>query len=293
MRPEKTVCVAFLCIVLISGCINQFGISGEKRESEEIFESTVSAGELSLEVETHNGYIEVHLWDKSSYRIEVIKWARASSGEEAQKIADNLRVDFKERTGTETVLELDVEQKNNTGTDISVYLPSLSFNTIDLRTSNGYISIIDRISANEVSLESSNGYITGSLQAEEIVISTSNGMVSGNFTGENVVVRTSNGRVDIDCGNGIYSIETSNGSVDVRTGDAGSYDISTSNGSITVTVKGDVSFDLKSSNAIIDVEVSLVTYILNNRSHKKGYTTEDAPVTIDAETSNGSITVRD
>jgi DUF4097 and DUF4098 domain-containing protein YvlB len=293
MRPEKTVFAAFLCVVLLSGCINQFGISGERRESEEIFESTVSAVELSLEIVAHNGYIEVQLWEKSSYRIEVTKWARASSGEEAQKIADNLRVDFKERTGAEVVLELDVEQKNNTGTEITVYLPSVSFNTIDLGTSNGYISILDTLTANEVSLESSNGYITGSLSADEITVTTSNGMVSGSFMGEDVVIKTSNGRVDIDCGNGTYTIETSNGSVDVRTGDSGSYDMSTSNGSITVTAPGDFSFDLRSSNAVIDVAVPLVTYTVNTRDHKKGYTTDDAPISIYAETSNGSITVKD
>jgi len=293
MRPEKTVCVAFLCGVLLSGCINQFGISGERRESEEIFESTVSAEELSLEIVAHNGYVEIQLWEKSSYRIEVTKWARASSAEEAQKIADDLQLNFKERAGTEVVLELDVEQKNNTGTEITVYLPSVSFNTIDLETSNGYISIMDTLTANEVSLESSNGYIKGSLSADKITVTTSNGMVSGSFTGEDVVIRTSNGRVDIDCGNGTYTIETSNGSVDVRTGDSGSYDMSTSNGSIRVTVTGEFSFDLSSSNAVIDVAVPLVTYTVNNRDHKKGYTTENAPVSIYAETSNGSITVKD
>jgi DUF4097 and DUF4098 domain-containing protein YvlB len=291
MRPDITVLATVICVVLLSGCVNQLGISGERQESEEVFENSLSAEELSLAFESHNGFIEVLLWDESGYRIEVTKWARASSAEEARRIADSLQVNFDEDTGRETTLEMDIEQKDNTGADFRAYIPSISLNTLDLKTSNGYISIKDALTANDISLTTSNGYISASCSARTLSVSTSNGQITGFFEGEHVEIETSNGRVDIQCGDGVYTIATSNGSVDIETGNSGSYDITSSNGRVTVTAQEDFSFDLSTSHASIDIQVAPVTYTIDERTHKKGYTAQGASVSISVETSNGSITV--
>ena len=290
MRPDMTALAVFFCVVLLSGCMGQYGITGEKRESERLFENTVSAEILSLDFESHNGFIEVSIWDNPSYRIEITTWARASSAEEAQRIADDLRVDFSEATGTEVILELDIENRDNTGAEIRAYIPAISLNTLTLETSNGYISLEDALTATDISLTSSNGQITASCSAEDITVTTSNGRITGSFEGEDVEMRTSNGQIDVQCGTGNYSLTTSNGRVKVTTGESGSFDISTSNGSVTVIAQGDFSFDLSTSNASIDIRVAPVTYTIDERSHKKGYSAEeDAPLSISVSTSNGMI----
>ncbi|MGC1121805.1 MAG: DUF4097 family beta strand repeat-containing protein [Candidatus Methanofastidiosia archaeon] len=280
-------------LILSLGCVGQGGIGPfVQKEVEQLFENEISPDILSLDFETHNGYIELSIWDKSSYRIEVTKWAQATTSSEALEKAEALKVDFSEteRSG-EVTLTLRTELERNTGAHFRVYLPAAPLNIVSLSTSNGHIQV-DEITASRVVLQTSNAHVQGSLTADAITVGTSNGTVEGVFRGENVTIDTSNARVDIECGEGgTYKIRTSNGRVDLNIGSRGTFDISTSNATIDITVKGDFNFDLSTSNARITVNAGEVVYTLNTDRNKKGFTAENPEVFITASTSNGSITV--
>lgn len=269
----KKLAVLGVCILLL-GCIDQ----GEKvsiiprEEVLEIFESNIE-GDISVDFLTHNGYIEIFLWDKSSYRIEATKWARSTTSEDAKKTAENMKVDFSEEVEAGGItLVLETEECINAGVEITAYLPKVSFHTVDLSSFNGDIEVEEMIAA-DVSLVTLNGDITASVTADNIKAKTSNGKIRGFYQGNQTTIETSNGRIDIECGN------------------SGEYDIETVNGDIDVIVSSDFKFNLKTTIGDIAVEADNVVYTRDDSNHKKGYTAEDYTVIVTASTTVSSITV--
>jgi DUF4097 and DUF4098 domain-containing protein YvlB len=285
--------VIMLILILSLGCVGQDGIGPfVQKEVEQLFENEISPDMLSLDFETHNGYIELSIWDNPSYRIEVTKWAQATTSDEALEKAEALKVDFSEtELSGEVTLTLRTEPEKNTGAHFKVYIPAAPLNRIDFSTSNGYIQV-EEITASSIILETSNAHVRGSLTADTITVNTSNGSVEGFFQAETVTIDTSNARVDIECGEGgTYRVQTSNGRVNMDIGSKGTFNISTSNAAVDITVKGDFDFDLSSSNARITVSAGDVTYTQDTGWSKKGSTAENPEVFITASTSNGNITV--
>ena len=274
-------------IILFMGCLDQGTGVLQKEEIFQTFENPIS-GEISLDFTTHNGYIEVYLWDDQAYKVEVNKWARASTSREAKRRAEALEVEFSDTGGT---LVLKVEMENNAGADVKAYLPRSTFGDIELDTTNGYIQVED-ITVSSASLETTNGFIEASIHAEDIRAETTNGRVGGFYQGNNVNISTTNGRIDVECGDGgTYTLETTNGMVEVDVGTQGKFDISTTNGSVSITVTGDFSFDLRTTNGTVTVDAENVTYTKEDKTHKKGYTLEGAGLTLEVYTTNSNITV--
>jgi DUF4097 and DUF4098 domain-containing protein YvlB len=304
-------------LILFLGCVDQGIDIGErlglhKEELLETFENTLEAEEISLDFRTYNGYIEIHLWDREEYKIEVSKWARAATSAEAAEKVQEIQVTFSEteKAGVVT-LTVDMEYEKNAGADIRAYLPEIPFDTVELSSSNGHIETEEigassvsldtsnghiqtgAITASSVSLETSNGYVDATVTADDIRVRTSNGRIGGFFQGETVDLDTSNGSIDIECGDGgKYTIQTSNARIDVTTGSRGEFDISTSNGTIDILVLSDFNFDLRTSNAAITVKADSVTYETDSKDHKEGSTAAETEVSVRASTSNSDITVR-
>ena len=263
-----------LGLFLFLGCIDQ----GEdvsilpKEEILEVFEKNIEVEEISLDFQNYNGYIEVYLWDKWSYRIEVNKWARATTSQDAKRDVENLEVDFSEVIEDGIILTLETEDKISAGADVTAYLPRGTFTTVNLSTFNGYIQV-EEMTALDATLVTANGTIRGVITASTLRVTTSNGKIQGFYHGSIVTLETTNGRIDIECGlNGEYDIETVNGDIDV-------------------IVYSDFTFNLKSTVGDILVDADNVVYVLDERDHKKGYTSEDTQLTILASTTFGSVTV--
>ncbi len=277
--------IVLVGLILTLGCVGQVGFL--KEVVREVFENSVT-GEISLDFETYNGHIEIHVWDEQTCKVEVNKWAQAATSKEAKEKAQNIRVDF---SVTGTAVTLKVEEVKYAGADVVAYLPRKSFSTVELTTSNGYI-MTEEITASNVSLVTSNGYIEASIIAEDITVKTSNAEIKGFFQGNRVNIETSNGQIDVECGDGgQYDVKTSNAKVNVSIGARGEVTVSTSNGSIDMRVAGDFDFDLETRNAEIRVDAGELTYTLDSKTHKKGFTSNEPGVSIRASTSNGSITV--
>ena len=285
--------IPLIGLILFLGCVNQFeSIAHYKEEVPEVFENNVDAGEISLDFQTFNGFTEIHLWDKKSYRIEVNKWARATTSEEAERKAQDLQVDLsEERTEGKLTLTLKVESIKNTGAEIKAFLPRTTFDAIYLSTANSYI-LVEEIYAKDVFLNTTNGYCEAYITASTIRVNTTNGFVKGFYDGNEVTIETSNGKIEIACGDaGTYVVGTTNGFINVSGGSSGSYTISTTNGSINVTLTGDFVFDLETTMGVITVDADTITYTLDEKNHMKGYTREGALLTVTASTTNGTVTV--
>jgi len=282
-----TYVVLVTILVLLAGCVEE-GLDF-KKEVTETFENVIDTDKISLDFTTRNGSFDIRIWDNESYKIEVEKWARASTAEKAQTAAEELDARFSEKTtGGTLVLTIDVKYKRNTGANITAYVPR-NFETIDLSTSNGAI-MTEEIEAEDVSLSTSNGSIEAYISAPKIRLDTSNGRIKGYYEGDDVSLNTSNDMIDVECGDGEYKIETSNGIIKLETGTQGVFGLSTSNGNITIDAGGEFSFDLSTTNGTISVDAKTLT--LNEKTHKKGYTAEDADLSFTATTTNGSVTVK-
>ncbi len=277
--------IIVLIIILCAGCVDQGGLL-QKEEATEVFEDSIEV--ISVDCETFNGYIELHTWDSETYKIEVNKWARASTSAKAREIVEQMQVNFSDTNG---VLTVTMEYERNAGANITVYIPGTSLDTVELSTTNGYIQTED-ITASRISLRTTNGFIEASATGDDVTATTTNGRIQGFYQGETVNIETTNGKVDIECGdNGVYTITTTNGRIDIKAGSRGEFDISTSNADIDITVKGDFAFDLKTTNGVLTVKDGEINYSQDSRTHKKGYTTPEPDISITASTTNGDVTV--
>lgn len=256
--------ILLLLIILTAGCVNQ-GV-GPREEAQDLFEGELDADVISLDIETFNGFIEVHFWDKKTMQIKVEKWVRGSS---AQEKLHNMEVQYTSNKGK---ISVKVPSMTNAGADISVFIPQMPIDTVALTTSNHHIEL-EEITANTVSLNTSNGPVTAYVTADTITVTTSNGSVHGVFDGKTVTIKTSNAGIDIEIGS------------------SGDYNITTSNAGIDIAANDDFGFDLNTSNGNITVKDGEIVYALTDKTHKKGFTAQDAPVFVTASTSNGSITV--
>jgi uncharacterized protein YaiE (UPF0345 family) len=255
-----------LLLIVVAGCVDQ-GV-GPREEAIEIHEGELDADVVSLDIETFNGFIEVHFWEKETMQVYMVKWARGNSAEE--KVL-NMEVDYSLHEGRITVRV--PSSIMNAGADVSVYLPQKPVDTIALTTSNHHI-VLEEVTANTISLKTSNGSISAYVTADIIEAKTSNGSIKGFFKGKIVSIDTSNARIDVDIGS------------------SGDYDLTTSNADIDISVDGDFGFDLSTSNGYIEIENGETVFALTGKTHKRGFTAEDASVFVTASTSNANITAR-
>jgi DUF4097 and DUF4098 domain-containing protein YvlB len=262
-----------LIIILSLGCLDQSEDMSilPREESLEVFEGNI-AGDISVDVKIYNGYIEIYMWDKPSYRIEAVKWARAPTSEEAKEMAEDITVDFSEEREEDITLVLKTEETITAGVDVTVYLPRTTFTTVDVSTLNGHIKM-EEMHATDVFLVTANGDITADVTADTLKVKTTNGKIRGFYHGSQTIIETGNGRID------------------VKLGTTGEYDMKTTNGDIDITVASDFTFNVRTTVGDITVEADNVVYTLEDKDHKKGYTAADAPVVIIASTTTSSITV--
>ncbi len=273
--------IAAVILLVFAGCVDQLRQIEQHEDVSkpyteeilEISENTIETDKISLDFTTCNGFMEIHLWEKESYKIEVNKWAKGETSEEAKTLAETLQVTLSEEIkGQTTTIRVKAEFKKDTGTDITAYLPRKAFDIVELSSINGYLET-EEITASYVSLETVNGSIEAHVTADSIRVRTVNGGIKGFFQGD-----------DID-------ISTVNGDIAIQAGSVGVFDISTVNGDIDMTVDSDFTFDLEISHGKISVRADGVTYTLDTKTHKKGSTAEDANVSVKASTANGSIAV--
>ena len=235
---------------LIAGCevnLNTEGLSAREVKTFKV------AGPPEVVLDTFDGAIELHSWDKSEVEVEVEKRAME------QMLLDEITIDAQQQGDKIIIKVTGPARPRNRGVIIGMHIsPTARLRVAVPRSAN-------------VNATSGDGSIRAEAIEGKIVLHTTDGSVTATRLGGDIQIRSGDGAIRIDNTTGKLDLETDDGSIGVeagpsvlrlRTGDgsvrvaidantvmADNWDIITSDGSITVTLPG-------LFNAEIDAETS-------------------------------------
>ena len=235
--------------VMFAGCEVNLNTEGLSAREVKTFKVT---GQPEVVLDTFDGSIELHSWDRNEIEVEVEKRAME------QTLLDEIKVDAQQE-GDKIVVRVTGPRAERHGVTIGMHISP----TARLR-----VAVPKNANINAVSGD-------GSIKAEaiegRIVLRTSDGSITGTRLGGDIQVRSGDGSIRIDNTTGKLDLETDDGSVGVdarpsvlhlRTGDgsvrvalepetvmADNWDITTTDGSVVVTLPGVF-------NAELDAETS-------------------------------------
>jgi hypothetical protein len=235
--------------VLLAGCEVNLNTEGLSARELKTFKVT---GQPELVLDTFDGSIELHSWDRNEIEVEVEKRAME------QVLLDEIKIDAQQE-GDKIVVKVTGPRGNRHGVTIGMHISP----TARLR-----VAVPKNANINAMSGD-------GSIRAEaiegKIVLRTSDGTIVGTRLGGDIQMRSGDGSIRIENATGKLDLETDDGSVGVearpsvlhlRTGDGSvrvtldpdtvmtdNWDITTSDGTVVVTLPG-------LFNAELDAETS-------------------------------------
>jgi hypothetical protein len=246
----RSATVLLVSSVVLAGCevnLNTEGLSAREVKTFKV------VGQAELVLDTFDGAIEVHSWDKNEIEVEIEKRAME------QTLLDEIKIDAEQQGDKITIKITGPTRQQYRGVTIGMHVSP----TARLRVA------VPR----HINLTATSG--DGSIRAEaiegRIVLNTTDGSVTGTRLGGDVQIRSGDGSIRIDKSTGKLDLETVDGSIGLeaqpsvlraRTGDgsiratiepdavmADNWDISTSDGTVVVTLPG-------LFNAELDAETS-------------------------------------
>jgi hypothetical protein len=235
---------------LLAGCEVNLNTEGLSARELKTFKVT---GQPEVVLDTFDGAIELHSWDRNEIEVEVEKRAME------QALLDEIKVDIQQQGDKIVVKVTGPSRGDRRGVTIGMHISP----TARLR-----VAVPKNANINAMSGD-------GSIRAEaiegRIVLRTSDGSITGTRLGGDIQMRSGDGSIRVDNSTGKLDIETEDGSVGVearpsvlhlRTGDgsvrvtlepetvmADNWDITTSDGGVVVTLPG-------LFNAELDAETS-------------------------------------
>ena len=235
---------------VLAGCevnLNTEGLSARELKTFKVI------GQPEVVLDTFDGAIELHSWDRNEVEVEVEKRAME------QALLDEIKIDAQQQGDKIVIKVTGPPRGDRRGVTIGMHISP----TARLR-----VAVPKNANINAVSGD-------GSIRAEAIegtiVLRTSDGSVTGTRLGGDIQVRSGDGSIRIDNATGKLDLETEDGSVGVdarpsvlhlRSGDgsvrvtlepetvmADNWEITTSDGNVVVTLPG-------LFNAELDAETS-------------------------------------
>jgi hypothetical protein len=240
-----------LAALTLAGC--EVNLNSEGIVSRDTKKFTVT-GSPEVELDTFEGSIEVHSWDRDEVEVEIEKRAME------QALVDEMKVTA-EQQGNRIVVKIAPPSRGDSFDGIQVgvhFSPSARLRVVVPRNSQLTASSGD----GSISVEDISGKIT---------LRTNDGAVRGSMVSGEVVVRSGDGSIRLDRAEGKLDLETDDGSITLeakpsvlraRTTDGAirlevqpdtivteDWDLQTADGSIVLTLPGNF-------NAIIDAETN-------------------------------------
>lgn len=239
-----------IACMLLAGC--EVNLNTEGLSARETLTFKVS-GQPQVVLDTFDGVIELHSWDRPEVEVEIEKRAME------QSLIDEMKVDSSEKNGVVRVRVTGPSRTDFRGVTIGMHIsPTARLRVAVPRNSN---------------VEATSG--DGSIRAEAIegrlVLSTTDGTITGTRLGGDIQIRSGDGSIRLDNVTGKLDLETTDGSITVearptvlkaRTGDGAiratiepdtmmtdNWDLTTSDGTVVLTLPG-------SFNAELDAETS-------------------------------------
>jgi len=234
---------------LLAGCevnLNTEGLSAREVKTFKV------AGQPEVVLDTFDGAIELHSWDRNEIEVEVEKRAME------QTLLDEIKIDAQQQ-GDKIIVKVTGPRAERHGVTIGVNIsPTARLRVAVPRSAN-------------ITAMSGDGSIRAEAIEGKIVLRTSDGSVTATRLGGDIQIRSGDGSIRVDNATGKLDLETDDGSVGVearpsvlhlKTGDGSvrvtlepetvmtdNWDITTSDGNVTVTLPG-------LFNAELDAETS-------------------------------------
>jgi DUF4097 and DUF4098 domain-containing protein YvlB len=249
MRLTVTACV-LVATTVIAGC--EVNLQTEGLSARETKTFTVT-GQPQLVLDTFDGAIELHSWDRPEVEVEIEKRAME------QTLLDEIKVTSEQKGDVITLTVTGPTRQQFRGVTVGVHISP----TARLRVAVPRQSHIQATSGD------------GSIRAEaldgKLLLTTVDGSVVGSRLGGEITIRTGDGSIRLDNATGHLDLETTDGSIvldakptvlKARTGDGSirvqiepdtvmtdNWDLTTSDGTVVVTLPG-------LFNAEVDAETS-------------------------------------
>lgn len=252
-----------------------------------------------LIVRSRNGRVELASAGVSEITVEGQVRVRGTTQAEADANLEQVQIVAQADANDPKTFRIELKvpealKRNSPGANFIVKLPAPCAAEVD--TSNGSIQVIGL--KGPVTLNTSNGAVRAEDIDGDLTVDTSNGGVVVSNVAGNCAVDTSNGPVEVQGTRGDVQVDTSNGSVrvDISPPTAGTVVLDTSNGSINATLPAQMAADLKldTSNGRVNVDLGDIPTKVQRRSktHLTASINGGAGARIEADTSNGSITLK-
>ncbi len=221
----------------VAGCevnLNTEGLSARETKTFKV------AGQPEVILDTFDGSIELHSWDRAEVEVEIEKRAME------QALLDEITVEAKQNGDTITVKVTGPRRTEFRGVTVGVHIsPTARLRVAVPRNSN--------IQAN-----SSDGSIRAEAIEGKLVLTTADGSITGSRLGGNIQIRSGDGSIRLDNVTGALDLETTDGSIGLdakasvlkaRTGDGSiraqiepdsamtdNWDLTTSDGTVTLVL---------------------------------------------------------
>ncbi|MFA5910216.1 MAG: DUF4097 family beta strand repeat-containing protein [Vicinamibacterales bacterium] len=249
-RPLPVAGVLLLASTVLAGCevnLNTEGLSARETKNFKV------TGQPQVELDTFDGAIEIHSWDRPEVEVEIEKRAME------QSLIDQIKVEATQQ-GDKIVLKVTGPSRTEFGgVTIGVHIsPTARLRVVLPRSSN----LVARSGDGSIRAEAIDG---------KIVLNTADGSVTATRLSGDIQVRSGDGSIRLDKVSGKLDLETDDGSIGleakptvlhVKTGDgsiraqidvdtvmADNWDLTTGDGSVTLTLPS-------SFNAELDAETS-------------------------------------
>ena len=245
VRPMPVAGAFLLASTMLAGCevnLNTEGLSARETKTFTV------AGLPEIDVDTFDGAIEIHSWDKPEVEIEIEKRAME------QSLIDQIKVEANQQ-GDKIVLKVTGPSRTEFGgVTIGVHIsPTARLRVVVPRASN----IVARSGDGSIRAEAVDG---------KIVLNTADGSVTATSLSGEIQVRSGDGSIRLDKVTGKLDLETDDGSIGfegkptvlhLKTGDgsvraqidvdtvmADNWDVTTGDGSVTLTLPSVFSAEL-------------------------------------------------
>ena len=258
---------------LLAGCevnLNTEGLSARETKSFKV------AGVPEIDVDTFDGAIEIHSWDKPEVEVEIEKRAME------QSLIDQIKVEATQQ-GDKIVLKVTGPSRTDFGgVTIGVHIsPTARLRIVVPRSTN----IVARSGDGSIRAEAIDG---------KIVLNTADGSVTATRLSGDIQVRSGDGSIRFDKVTGKLDLETDDGSIGfegkpsilhIKTGDGSvraqidadtvmteNWDLTTGDGSVTVTLPSvfNTELDAETSDGTVRSSHPLVDDNAERRENEDG-----------------------
>ena len=281
-----------IVVLMLSACGAYISLNPFTAE-ETVTQSFTPAGQPRVVVEMFNGTIDVVTGADNTVKVDVVKRGGGISQAEAQDDLKNVEVTMTLDGDTIRVTAKRADQRvdiGNSGASAKLRVPEGTI--LNLRSSNGTISSSGPVG--DVKAETSNGPIDVRGSNGQLDLNTSNGPITTNGGSGAIDVETSNGTIDVTADNALVTARTSNGPIRFNGSLAqGHSEMRTSNGNLVVTLPAGAQFiiDASTSNGKISSDFAVTAQNFSD-DHLSGTVGNDPGTTLDVQTSNGPIEIR-